>query len=151
MLDVVVCALVLVVPIVIFSLYLVKIRKNYAWHALVQTTLSIVLLLVVVAFEVDMRMHGGWEKIVNKVPDAPRVTGESLEQVRTMLWVHLFFAVSTPVLWGITLILAWKRFGRPPVPGPHSPWHRRLGWLSTVDLVMTSVTGLGFYYLAFMR
>ena len=151
MLDVVVCALVLVVPVVIYSLYLVKVRRNYALHAAVQTTLSVVLLIVVAAFEIDMRMHGGWEKIINKNPEAPRLVGEALENVRTMLWIHLVFAVSTPVLWVTTLVLAWKRFPSPPVPGPHSHLHKKLGWLSTLDLVMTSLTGLGFYYLAFVR
>lgn len=151
MLDVVVCALVLVVPVVVYSLYLVKVRRNYALHAAVQTTLSVVLLVVVAAFEIDMRMHGGWEKIINKNPDTPRLVGEALEQVRTMLWIHLVFAVSTPVLWVTTLVLAWKRFPSPPVPGAHSHLHKKLGWLSTLDLVMTSLTGLGFYYLAFVR
>ena len=151
MLDVVVCALVLVVPVIIYSLYLVKVRRNYALHATIQTTLAVVLLLVVTAFEVDMRLHGGWENIVNKHPEAPRVTGAALSQVRTMLWVHLVFAVSTPLLWITTLTLAWKRFAKPPQPGLHSRTHKTLGWLSTLDLVLTSVTGLGFYYLAFVR
>ena len=151
MLDVVVCALVLVVPVILYSLYLVKVRKHYALHAAIQTTLAVVLLLVVIAFEVDMRLHGGWENIVNPQPEAPRVMGEALAQVRTMLWVHLVFAVSTPLLWITTLTLAWKRFANPPQPGLHSRAHKTLGWLSTVDLVLTSVTGLGFYYLAFVR
>ena len=151
MLDVVVCTLVLVVPVIIFSLYQVKVRKNYALHAAIQTTLSVVLLVVVVAFEVDMRLHGGWQNIVNKNPDAPRLVGEALAQVRTMLLVHLVFAVSTPVLWITTLVLARRRFARPPQPSLHSRTHKTLGWLATLDLVMTSATGLGFYYLAFVR
>jgi uncharacterized membrane protein YozB (DUF420 family) len=105
----------------------------------------------VAAFEIDMRMHGGWEQIINKNPAAPRLTGEALEQVRTMLWIHLVFAVSTPVLWVTTLVLAWKRFSNPPLPGEHSHGHKKLGWLSTLDLVLTSLTGLGFYYMAFVR
>ena len=151
MLDVVVSALVLVVPVIIYSLYLVKVRKNFALHAAIQTTLSVVLLIVVVAFEVDMRMHGGWQNIVNKNPDAPRLVGEALAQVRTMLLVHLVFAVSTPLIWTTTLVLAWRRFANPPQPGNHSRLHKTLGWISTIDLVLTSVTGLAFYYAAFMR
>ena len=151
MLDVVVCALILVVPVICWSLYLVKVRRNFELHAKVQTLLTIVLLLVVVAFEVDMRLHGGWEKILNKDPAVPRVVGAALAQVRTMLWVHLVFAVSTPVLWGVTLGLAWRRFGHPRAPGPHSALHKTLGWAATLDLVMTSLTGLGFYWMAFVR
>jgi hypothetical protein len=53
-------------------------------------------------------------------------------------------------LWPITLGLAWKRFAHPPAPGAHSGLHKKLGWLSTVDITLTSITGLLFYNLAFV-
>ncbi len=150
MLDAVVCALVLVVPALLTSIYLVKVRKWYAVHRNIQVTLGVVLLVAVTAFEVDIRLHGGWEAIVNKPESEPRLTGTSLETVRQMLWVHLIFAISTPFLWLTTIVLALKRFGPNPQPGPHSPVHKRLAWLSTIDIVLTSVTGLFWYYLAFV-
>ena len=66
MLDVVVSALVLVVPILLISLYLVKVKKNFTAHRNVQLLLAVVLLIAVALFEVDMTLHGGWEKIVNR-------------------------------------------------------------------------------------
>lgn len=151
MLDVVVSSLVLVVPVILWSLYQVKIRRNYALHAKIQTILAVVLFVVVMAFEVDMRLHGGWQNIVNKHPEAPRLTGDALHHVRLLLRIHLVFAVTTPVLWATTLILAWRRFSQPPRPGAYSRAHRALGWISTIDLLLTSGTGLTFYYYAFMR
>ena len=59
--------------------------------------------------------------------------------------------MSTPLIWTTTLVLAWRRFANPPQPGVHSRLHKTLGWISTLDLVLTSVTGLAFYYVAFMR
>ena len=152
MLDVVVCALVLVVPTLAYSISIVKIRHNYVRHRNIQVALGAVLLVTVVAFEVDLQLvHGGWENVVNK-PDAdqPRLSADRLAFVRQVLRVHLVFAISTPVLWATTLLLAWRRFPRPPAPSAHSRLHRRLGWLSTADIALTSVTGLAFYYLAFM-
>ena len=64
--------------------------------------------------------------------------------------MHLVFAITTPFLWGTTLAFALK-LGSPPKPGAHSKLHSTLGWLSTVDITMTSVTGLAFYYFAFVR
>lgn len=151
MLDVVVCALVLVVPALGFSLYLVKVRRKFLWHRNLQVALGAVLLLTVAAFEVDLQIvHGGWETIVNKPGQEPRLAVDALASVRRVLWVHLVFAISTPVLWGTTLGFALKRFPSPPHPAAHSRLHKTLGWLSTIDLTLTSLTGLAFYYVAFV-
>ena len=153
MLDVVVCALVLIVPALLWSLYLVKFRKQFLLHRNIQVTLGIVLLIAVSAFEVDLQLvHGGWENVVNKPGKEPqRLTGDALETARTILYVHLVFAISTPFLWATTLVLAWRRFPNPPQPGPHSRLHKMLGWASAIDISMTAVTGLIFYYYAFIR
>jgi putative membrane protein len=152
MLDVVVCALALIVPALLWSLYEVKYRRRFTLHRNLQMTLGAVLLLAVAAFEVDMQLvHGGWENVVNKPGQSPRLSGAELETASTVLAVHLVFAISTPLLWAVTLVLAWRNFPHPPQPGPHSRLHKTLGWLSTVDITLTSVTGLAFYYVAFVR
>ncbi len=151
MLDVVVCALMLVVPVQVFSLYQVKARANFALHKRLQLGLAAALVLAVGGFEVDMQLvHGGWENVVNKNPESPRRSPEEIESIRSLLYGHLFFAVTTPILWGATIALALARFPSPPVPSPHSPLHKKLGWLSTIDLMLTSATGLWFYYAAFV-
>lgn len=152
MLDFVVVALVAIVPILLYSLYVVKFQRNYLLHRNLQLLLGVTLLVAVLAFEVDTQLvHGGWRNIVNKHPEAPRLTGEALNEVTTVLRIHLVFAITTPLLWGVTLVLAWRRFTFPPRPGTHSRLHKTLGWLSVVDIVATSVTGLWFYYMAFIR
>ncbi|MCA9039239.1 MAG: DUF420 domain-containing protein [Planctomycetaceae bacterium] len=151
MLDFVVTALVLIVPALLFSIYQVKFQKNYKLHRALQLILGVVLLVAVVAFEVDTQLvHGGWENIVNKDSTAPRLDEEKLSTVRQVLWVHLIFAVSTPFLWAATIILALKNYSNPPIPGPHSSTHKILAWASTIDITLTSVTGLIFYYFAFI-
>lgn len=148
MLDFVVVALVLIVPILLFSLYTVKFRKNFTLHRNLQLLLGVVLLVAVAAFEVDLRWQGGWQAVVNK--GTPQLTSEKLAFVQTLLYVHLGFAITTPFLWIATIGLAWKRFSNPPQPGQHSGLHKTLGWLSTIDITLTSVTGLVFYYFAFV-
>lgn len=152
MLDVVVCALVLIVPALLYSLYVVKVPRNYTLHRNLQVVLGIVLLVAVAAFEVDTQwVHGGWENIVNKPGKDPRLTGERLDAVRQFLRIHLVFAVSTPLLWATTLVMALRRYPSPPTPGRHSWLHKKLGWASTVDITLTSVTGLWWYYIAFVK
>lgn len=149
MLDAVVVALVLVVPVLIFSLYSVKIRRRYTLHRNLQLGLAITLLIAVLAFEIDMHVvQGGWVQVVQK---GPPVSPEQLGKIRQVLRIHLCFAGSTPFLWATTIILALRRMPSPPMPCSHSGLHKTLGWLSTIDLVLTSITGLIFYYVAFIN
>ncbi|WP_010584755.1 DUF420 domain-containing protein [Schlesneria paludicola] len=149
MLDAVVVALVLVVPVLIFSLYSVKVRRRYTLHRNLQLGLAITLLVAVLAFEIDMHfVQGGWMQVVKK---GPPISTEQLALIRQVLRIHLCFAGSTPFLWATTIILALRRMPNPPTPCLHSRLHKTLGWLSTIDLVLTSVTGLIFYYVAFIN
>jgi putative membrane protein len=152
MLDFVVSALVLIVPLLVWSIWLVRFRRNFVLHRRMQLSLGLILLVAVTAFEVDLQVvHGGWQNIVAKQQLADDVLAAKIEAVRPWLWFHLLFAVTTPFLWVVTIVQAMRRFGNPPVPGPYSGTHRILGWVSTVDITMTSLTGLLFYYLAFVR
>ncbi|MEZ6059711.1 MAG: DUF420 domain-containing protein [Planctomycetaceae bacterium] len=151
MLDVVVCALALVVPLLAVSLWLVKFRRQYNLHKWIQIGLGIVLLVAVGGFEIDLQLvHGGWENIVARSYPEEAALAAKVSEVRPYLWLHLIFAVTTPFLWATTLTLALRRFASPPIPGVHSRTHKVLGWLSIVDITLTSVTGLVFYYVAFV-
>lgn len=160
MLDFVVCALVVLVPLLLFSLWAVKVRKDFKLHRNLQVLLAGVLFVAVGAFEVDMQwIQGGWENVMKKqlqqIEGEPTEAQEAAheaksENARGVLHIHLVFAISTPILWLVTLILALKKFSNPPAPGQHSKAHKTLGWLSTLALVATSVTGVWFYYVAFV-
>ena len=151
MLDLVVCALFLLVPLLGLSLWLVLVKSRYRLHKTLQISLAVLLFTTIIAFEIDLQfVHGGWINIVNKNPDSPRLTGGQLDLARDMLRLHLVFAISTPPLWGATIYLALRHFPAPPRPAAHSLWHARLGWASAIDLLLTSVTGIAFYYVAFV-
>ncbi len=152
MLDFVVVALVLIVPILLYSLYAVKVRHQYGTHRKLQLLLGSILLIAVALFEVDLHfVQGGWEAVVRKPSAERQLTSEQFAQVRTVLRIHLIFAISTPFLWAVTIAAALRGFGYPPAPGAHSGVHKFLGWASAVDITMTSVTGLIFYYFAFVK
>ncbi|MFO1045796.1 MAG: DUF420 domain-containing protein [Planctomycetaceae bacterium] len=149
MLDFVVVALILIVPILVYSLYVVKVQHKYVLHRNLQLLLGIILLVAVGLFEIDLQLvQGGWAKVVAKRPTP--LTAEQLNFVQTVLRVHLIFAISTPFLWAATIVLAMRRMPSPPGPSAHSKLHKSLGWISTIDIVLTSVTGLIFYYFAFV-
>ena len=149
MLDFVVVALVLIVPVLVYSLFAVKVQRRYVVHRRLQLLLGVVLLVAVSLFEVDLQwIQGGWLNVVGK--REVKLTEVQLAFVRQVLRIHLCFAVSTPLLWAATIGLALRHMPSPPQPCSHSKLHKTLGWLSTIDIVLTSVTGLVFYYFAFV-
>ena len=151
MLDFVVCALVVIVPVLITSIAMVRFGRRYQQHRFLQTLLCAVLFVAVGAFEVDLQIvHGGWENVVAKSHTDEAALAAKITEARPWLWLHLVFAVTTPIVWLITIVLAWRRFPSPPQPAAHSRVHVRLGWLSTLDVTLTAITGLIFYYVAFI-
>jgi len=147
MLDLVFLAMFAVLPVMGWSIWLVRARRNYTLHKRVQLVLAAVLLVTVTAFEIDIRIHG-WRERAR--PSRFFGDGQQWGLVDISLAVHLVFAVSTAALWVWVVVGAWKHFDDPPLPGPYSHKHRKLGWLAAIDMTLTAVTGWVFYLLAFV-
>ncbi len=147
MLDVVFVAMLVVVPVLGASVYLVKFRRRYALHRMIQLSLGAVLAVTIVLFEVDIRVNGWMDRAR---PSPYFGNGERPGLVLIALWIHLFFAVTTLVLWTGVTIAALKQFSQPPLPGPHSRCHTFWGKLAAIDMLLTALTGWSFYWLAFV-
>ncbi len=143
MLDLVFLTMFAVVPVLGVSIYLVKIGRRYALHKRLQLALALVLLAAVTAFEVDMRLHGWRERAEPSPYYANRL-------VDGMLYVHLFFAVPTLLVWAYVIVAALRKFPHPPQPGLHSRRHKFWGWFATIEMTMTALTGWLFYWMAFI-
>src|SRR5262245_49908966 len=145
MVDVVFVAMFAVVAVLAWSVFEVKVRRRYALHKWTQITLGAILLVAVILFEIDIRLHGWEERAANTIGGRPAQT------VYTALYIHLVFAVSSVILWPITIGLALANFSNPPAPGPHSRIHIPLARTAAADMVLTALTGWVFYWLAFVR
>jgi uncharacterized membrane protein YozB (DUF420 family) len=141
--DVVVVGLLAVLPLLAWSIHAVRSRRDFATHKRLQVFVAAALLACIVIFEIDVRLVSDWKERARPSPWWPG-------GVLGMLGIHLVFAVSTLVLWVWTIWEALARFPAPPVPGGHSPRHRLTGRLAAIDLVLTTITGLTFYWLAFV-
>lgn len=147
MLDVVFVALFAVVPVLGWSVWLVKRRRNYELHKRVQLVLAVVLLVTVGLFELDMRVFTDWEE---RAAASPYYAAEGWSPVWISLTVHLVFAIPTLLLWIYVVVAALRRFPSPAAPSLHSSSHRRNGQLAAWGMVLTAVTGWVFYWLAFV-
>ena len=140
--DVVALTTLAVVPLLAWSIYLVKYEKNYALHRKIQLTLAGLVLGAVVLFELEVRIYG-WRQFAEPSPFYDTI-------LFPVLYVHLFFAISTPLLWIYTILGAVRRFPKPPRPNEYSPRHRRVARLAAAGMLCTAFTSWIFYYLAFV-
>ncbi len=147
MLDLVVLAMVLVVVVLSWSLYVVRYQQNYQLHKRIQLTLGIVLLIAVTAFEIDMRFITDWRSLAEPSPYFSR---EGWSLAWGALLIHLACALPTTLLWIAVIVAALRHFPSPPSPSPHSVTHRRWGKIAAIGMYATAVTGWIFYYLAFV-
>ena len=115
--DVVFLVMFLVVPVLGWSVWQVKFRRNFVLHKRVQLTLAAVLLAAVAAFEFDMRFISGWRERAE--PSVYWASGV----VQTSLYVHLLFSISTFCLWLYVVIGAVRNMPNPPEPSAYSPRH----------------------------
>jgi uncharacterized membrane protein YozB (DUF420 family) len=144
MLDFVFVALFAILPLLAFSIRLAK-HGHYEWHKRVQVTLAIVLLVTVGVFEIDLNyLTKDWRPLAEPSPSF------ASGWVDYGLWIHLLFAVPTPLVWIFVIVQALRKFPRPAAPNSHSPKHARWGWLASGLLTLTAITGWIFYYLAFV-
>lgn len=166
MLDVVFLAMFAILPVLGWSIWLVRRRRNYLLHKRIQVVLLVVLGLTVGLFEIDMRFVSGWRERAELSPYFTPVSsaGPAWDLLFKSLigrdavpgWVfrslaiHLIFAVSTTILWAWVGVRALRRFPSPPEPGAHSASHLFWGRLAAWDMLLTACTGWIFYWVAFV-
>jgi putative membrane protein len=141
MLDVVFVAMFAIIPVLLLSVALVK-RGRFQAHRNLQLTTAVVLLLAVIAFEVDMRFVTDWDALAKD---------SSLYTVcYPLLYLHLMFAIPTPILWTVVIIGAMRNFDRDFQAPGYRERHRWLGWMGMGLMLGTAGTGIVFYFAAFI-
>ena len=148
MLDVIVVAMFFVLLALGYSIYSVKYRQQYQRHKLIQISLASMLLTVLLLFEIDVHFIDKWMVRADPSPYFDAATRSGL--VVYALAIHLVFATTTFALWLTVILRASRHFPRPPGPNEHSRFHRRWGTAAALDMVMTTLTGWLFYWLAFV-
>jgi hypothetical protein len=145
MLDVAFVAMFAVLPVLGWSIYLVKYERRFQLHKRMQLGLAVVLLITVLCFEIDLRFLTDWRKRAEPSPYSG-----SGGWVDRSLWIHLFFSISTTLLWIYVTVQALRKFPHPIRPNAYSPSHIFWAKLAAVDMLMTAITGWIFYWLAFV-
>ena len=134
-------AMLTLVPCLTLSLVFAKTRR-YLVHKNLQMTLSVGLLLIIVTFELEVRMRG-WTQWAKASPYYEGI-------LFPFLYSHVAIAILTTILWIVTISKAVKRFPVPPRPGVHSMEHKRLARIAAIAMFLTATTGWAFFWMAFV-
>jgi len=130
-----------------WSIYRVRRWRDYQTHRRTQLSLGILLLVAVSIFELDIRLHGWADRAA---PSRFWRPGRWNDWVDYSLVLHLACAIPAALLWAWVIFQALRCFPNPPKPGEHSGSHRIWGRLAGIEMILTSVTGWLFYWLAFV-
>ena len=147
MLDFVCLAMVTILVLLAVSVWLVKFRRKFSAHKWLQLGLGATLAVTIVLFELDVRFVTDWQA---RATPSPYFEPGTWNIVWYCLVVHLLCAVPTAWLWAGMIVQAWRKFPRPPGPGAYSHRHAVLGWLASLGMLLTVLTGWLFYALAFV-
>ncbi len=141
--DLVIVSLVVIVPVILYSWFKVR---NYAYqtHKGIQVWLTGILTVVVLLFELDLRLAGGMEELTKE----SRFFHTPVLDWST--YIHLFFSVTTAIIWIALVIVSLRRFSNPPAPKQgFSRAHKFWGRLGMIWMIMTGLTGLELYIVGF--
>ena len=141
MLDVVAVAMVAVSGLLLLSIFLARVQKKHQLHRSIQLVLIVLLSIAIVLFEIDMRVYTDWEQLAE--PSAYFESG----WVHAALWIHLTFAIPTPFVWAYVVTQALRKIEWDSESYRHR--HRVWGWVASLMMFGTAVTGWLFYWIAF--
>lgn len=144
MLDFVVVAMLGVTIVLAYSIYLIRVKKQPRAHRNIQIATAIVLVIALVAFEIDMRFFTNWRELASSSPFYESGIADAC------LWLHLLFAIPTPFVWAAVIVIGLRKFKTDFNQGSFNRIHRISGRIAAAMMVMTAITGWIFYYVAFV-
>ena len=118
-------------------------KKNYSLHALVQTIIFVVAIIVVGYFEYGVRAGGGFDGFI-------KGSSVSHDYAFYVLIFHIIVATIGFGVWAHTLITARKDNNKKTLPGLYSSSHKKAGKRAFLWIVATAMTGVWVYILLFI-
>ena len=127
--------IVALLPILVYGAIAFARSKMYKTHAYTQILIFLFTVIVLIYFETGVRIGGGFNAFMDG-------SGVSHNYAFFVLIFHIAVSVMALIIWFATLFRAnkWLKLGI----------HKKLGQISYVGIVMTSLTGIWVYLILFV-
>jgi putative membrane protein len=119
------------------------IKNMYRLHRSLQIVLFLITMVSLVYFKYGMYRAGGFEFYMK---------GSSIDLTIAFYFLvfHIIIASTTLLLWFMTMKFASADTKRRALPGLYSSDHKKSGRRLAMGIVLTSITGIGVYYMLFI-
>jgi len=117
------------------------VRGLYDTHYRMQLSVFVLTLLMVVVFEVGVRISGGFLAFMEQ-------SQASHDMMVLLLVVHILVALISVVLWSALIYGAIKRNRIEALP--MTPSHRKVGYYVFGGMSLTAIMGVSIYYFLFV-
>lgn len=139
----VVTLIVALLPLLVYFAILFAKNKYYKTHALLQNFIFLFSVVVIMYFELGVRVGGGFKEFVAG-------SGVSHTYAAIVLGVHILIATVTLFLWILLMMRTNYEFIKKFIPGIARASHIRLALKTFVGIVLTSFSGIWVYLLLFV-
>jgi len=117
--------------------------KYHKLHYFFQTILFVVTILVLIYFEYGIKLGGGFHEYMKE-------SSIDLNFALSFLIFHIIIATITIIIWGRIITIAFADRKRRTLPGLYSKLHKKLGRFVAFFILLTSITGVGVYWILFV-
>jgi putative membrane protein len=119
------------------------IKESYKLHRIMQTLLFVITLGILIYFEYGIQVGGGFSHYIKDSSINP-------DFAYKFLIFHIIIASITLVMWAFIVHFATADRKRRALPGLYSNAHKKSGRRVAFMILLTSLTGIGVYWMLFI-
>lgn len=130
-------------PVLLFVSIRFAVKGEIKKHLTSQLAVFIMTLVMIVVFEVGMRLAGGFKEYMKESPI-------SYTYFITFLIVHIIVAIATVNLWSYQIISSVKAYKKGTLTGETAQRHKKIAKFLLVGITVTLIQAASIYYFMFV-
>lgn len=130
-----------ILPFLMGTAIFLAVKKMYELHYKLNMATFVLTLVVVVIFELGVRISGGFNAFMQD-------SSLSYGGVLTFLVIHILIALASVVLWSVLIFSAFREYKYNAAPIITA--HKKVGQLVYAGMSVSSLMGVIIYYLLFI-
>ena len=130
-----------ILPLLMGGAIYMAVKKRYELHYKMQLSIFIMTLVIVLVFEIGVRISGGFNAFMEH-------SNANYTNMVIFLAIHILVAIVTVVLYSLLIYSSIKQFKLKHEPVVKS--HKKLGMIVFFGMTLTSIMGSLIYYFLFM-